>query len=405
VYPDSLAALGVCRGLGPHGIAVSVVSTDRTSPAQYSRYARRVACPRGADAESVVGVLVDVARGAADRPVLYLTDDASLMAIEPHRSRLEAWYRFPHAPWPVLETVLLKDRLYRALEGVVPVPKTREPERVEELGDVARELGWPIILKPRLRCLSDAPAGGQFEKVFGGKAIRARSMAELEAAFRAAREHGFPMLVQEEVPGPVSSLYSVGLYATRRGEVPAAFTSQKLGQVPPDFGDGLVVKAVWAPQVVPLAAAAVRALGYYGMADIEFKLDARTGEYKLLDINPRPWLWMNLPAACGVNLAHAAYLDALDRPVDPRAFEQRDFTTRWVSVRGLLVHVARSLARGRVPHGLVDALRRFRGRRVGPFLTRDDLLVRMFVSPGYWWEFARSLTLGLRHSWALGQGR
>lgn len=405
VYPDNLAALGVCRALGPRGVPVTVVSTDRISPAQYSRYARRVAGPRGADAAGVVDFLVALGRRHGGRPVLYLTDDASLVALQPHRARLETAYRLPQSGWPVLETVLVKDRLYRALDGVVPVPRTRVPRDAGELADIGRDLGFPLIVKPLLRCLGEGESSPPFEKVFGGKALRARSAGELQAAYAATRARGFPVLVQEEVPGPVTALYSVGLYATAAGEVPAAFTSRKLGQVPPDFGDGLVVEAVRAPQVIPLAAAAVRRLGYHGMADIEFKLDPRTGEYKLLDINPRPWLWINLPTACGVNLPYAAYLDALGQPVDAAAFEQRDFATRWVSVRGVLVHVVRTVLRGRAPRGLLDVLRRFRGRRVGPFFTPDDVLVRMFVSPAYWWAWARAVTGGLRHAAALGQGR
>ena len=222
-----------------------------------------------------------------------------------------------------------------------------------------------------------------------------RTAADLTAAYRAARAHGFRVVVQEEIEGPISALHSVGLYATA-DDVVAAFTSQKLGQVPADFGDGLIVQAIWAPDLVPLAAKAVRHFGYRGMADIEFKWDSRAGVYKLLDINPRPWL-RSTPHRCGVNLPYAAYLDALGRPVEPSAFVQRDFRTRWISVRGLVIHLVRSLVAGRPTDTLRTLDTHFRGPRVGPLLSRDDLLFRMFLNPTYWRESFRQLAQGLHH--------
>jgi predicted ATP-grasp superfamily ATP-dependent carboligase len=307
----------------------------------------------------------------------------------------------------VLEAVLLKDRLYRSLEGVVPVPRTAVPEDESDLARAAESVGFPAILKPVLRCLGESATPESFvpfEKVFGDKAMRVRTAAELTSAYRAARAQGFRMVVQEEIEGPISTLHSVGLYATA-GDVVAAFTSRKLGQVPADFGDGLIVQAVREPDLVPVATRAVRHFGYRGMADIEFKWDARAGVYKLLDINPRPWLWINLPTACGVNLPYAAYLDALDRPVERREFAQRDFETRWISTRGLCIHLVRSLLAGHPQETVRTVLANFRGPRVGPLLNRDDLLVRMFLSPTFWRESLRRLAQGVQHLHAAPQVR
>lgn len=400
VYPDNLGALGVCRGLGVHGVPVTILSSDRSAPGQYSRYGRRVACPPKSDPLRFVDFLVDLARSERERPVLYLTDDAATVLVHRHRELLERWYRFTVSPWTVLETVLLKDRLYQALEGVVPVPHTRMPADEAGLAEAGEAVGYPAIVKPLLRCLTDGEDLGHppFEKTFGSKAVRVHGLDELRATYRKARAAGFPVLVQEEIPGPISALRSVGLYATRRSEVAAAFTSEKLSQVPADFGDGLIVKAVSAPELIPLAARVVHHFGFYGMADIEFKWDPRAGVYKLLDINPRPWLWMNLPTACGVNLAHAAYLDAVGEPIRRADFVQLDFETRWVSLRGILVHLVRSLRAGRAREALVSCLANIRGRRVGPLFSPQDLLVRMFLSPLFWWESLRYVGHGL---WSL----
>lgn len=399
IYPDNLAALGVCRGLGVEGIPVTVLSSDRTAPGQYSRYARRLACPAQADEAEFIEFLLRFGQ-AHQRyaPILFLTDDNAIVTVHRHREILERWYRFPMAPWSVLRRLMLKDHLYRSLDGVVPLPHTRFPKDESELADAVREIGGSILVKPLLRCLtgSSDTNGLPFEQCFGSKAIRVRTLGELTDAYRAACARGFQVVVQEEIEGPISSLYSLGLYATRQGEVAAAFTSQKLGQVPPDFGDGLVVKAVQARELIPLGERVIRHFGYYGMADVEFKWDARAGVYKLLDINPRPWLWINLPTACGVNLSYAAYLDTVGRPIDPGVFVQRDFETRWVSIRGLLIYVIRSFGTGWRCKELLPVLRQFWGKRVGPLFCTKDLLFRMFLSPMYWRDSFLQASRGIR---------
>jgi predicted ATP-grasp superfamily ATP-dependent carboligase len=390
VYPDNLGALGVCRALGVHGVPVTVVATHGSTPGQYSRYAHRVLRSSGARAPSMVAFLSELGREFSRPPVLFLTSDAALMAISPHQGVLERWFRFPSAPWPVLRQLMLKDRLYEGLAGVVPVPRTLVPSDEDELAAAGKTIRYPAVVKPLLRCLTDSPRPGgmPFERCFGAKAVRVTTWTELRDAYVSARASGFPVLVQEEIEGPSSALYSLGIYMTRAGQAAASFTAQKLAQVPADFGDALIVRAARAPELAALGARALAHFGYHGIADIEFKWDPRAGVFKLLDVNPRPWPWIHLPTACGVNLPYAAYLDALDRPVAGDHFVQRDFDIRWLSTSGLLTFTARSLRAGR-PHRLLRVLRHAGRARVGGLVGFGDPLVRMFASPTYWSDCLR----------------
>ena len=53
---------------------------------------------------------------------------------------------------------------------------------------------------------------------------------------------------------------------------------------------------------------------------VEFS-DPRDGRFKLMEINPRLWLWHGLAAALGVDFARIAYLDLLDRRGAPLSTE------------------------------------------------------------------------------------
>ncbi len=51
--------------------------------------------------------------------------------------------------------------------------------------------------------------------------------------------------------------------------------------------------------------------------EIEYKLDARDGLYKLLDVNPRTWGSHSIGRAAGVDFAFLLFCDQLRQPVMP----------------------------------------------------------------------------------------
>ena len=52
------------------------------------------------------------------------------------------------------------------------------------------------------------------------------------------------------------------------------------------------------------------------MFSAEFKLDPRDGRFKLLEVNTRPWWYVDFAARCGVDVCTMAYRDALGEGVD-----------------------------------------------------------------------------------------
>ena len=60
-----------------------------------------------------------------------------------------------------------------------------------------------------------------------------------------------------------------------------------------------------------------------GMVEVEFKYDQRDQQYKLLDINVRPWGWHTLCIACGLDFPYMQYCAAIGQeqtspPATPR---------------------------------------------------------------------------------------
>jgi predicted ATP-grasp superfamily ATP-dependent carboligase len=122
------------------------------------------------------------------------------------------------------------------------------------------------------------------------------------------------VVVQEWTEGPDSSIYFCLQYIDAQGEVTASFTGHKVRSWPPQVGG----TASCAP--APEAHAALSALttkffrdaGVTGMAAMEYKRDARTGAFRMVEPTVgRTDYQAEVATLNGVNLPHAAYCGAL----------------------------------------------------------------------------------------------
>ena len=299
-WVNGLAAI---RSLGRAGIEVLALDYRQSPLGFRSRYAKPVRVPDPADDESgFVSAVVEAGPG-----VVFPTHDPPLNALARNRARLDG-FLLPFPDWSVLEAIQDKrHQLETARAAGVDIPLTAYPKTAAEARGAAEEVGLPVLVKPQ--------HPDRFKRLFGRQAFRCESVAELDNAYRQAEPFG-PM-VQELVPGRDDELYSLGSYLSADGEALGLFSGRKLKQVPPLIGTCRVGEAVWVQDVVDSGLRLLRALGFHGISQVEFKRDPRDGRYKLMEVNPRLWQWHGLAAACGVDLPLIAYRDLTGEQVEP----------------------------------------------------------------------------------------
>jgi D-aspartate ligase len=290
-WVNGLAAI---RSLGRGGIRVLAVDHRPSALGFRSRYAERFVCPDPHEDEARFIAFIRALGPVAVFP----THDESLNAIARHLPALDVLAPFP--AWDVLEQVQSKrSQLEHAISAGVAVPETRYPASATEARAAGQELGLPVLLKP------EQPIG--FKQRFRRQAFRCESLADAETAYARAEEFG-PM-VQELVPGGDEALFTVGSYISQDGRPLGVFSGRKLRQTPRGIGTCRVGEAVWVDETVDAALALLRAFGYFGLSQVEFKRDPRDGRFKLMEINPRLWQWHGLASACSVDLPLIAYAD------------------------------------------------------------------------------------------------
>ena len=316
-WVNGLAAI---RSLGRHGLRVLAVDHRSWALGYRSRYAERTLAPDPATHEKAfVEAVAALAEQAGDDTVpVFPTHDEYLNALARHVEELPVSLRFPFPSWSDLEAIQSKRHQLDVAESVgVPTPGTRHPRSKEEAVAVGSDLGYPVLVKP------SAPEG--FRRQFGRQAFRCDTQEELEEAFDLAAS--FEPMVQEFIPGGDDELYSLGSYLNREGEPLGLFSGRKLRQTRSSMGTCRVGEAVWVDEVVDEGLRFLRALGFHGLCQVEFKRDPRDGRYKLMEINPRLWQWHGLAAACGVNLPWIAYQDLVGDPPEP--VRMRSEGKRW----------------------------------------------------------------------------
>lgn len=304
--------LGIVRSLGRRGVPVCVID-DEMSIARYSRYCTRFAKVGALREErKIVDTLMETAeRLGLEGWVLYPTREELVAAISLNREELKRHYRVPTPAWSSVQWAWDKRNTYRLAQEVgIPIPATYYPETVEDLAALD-QVRPPFVIKPAIK--------ENFVYATKAKAWRANSHAELRELFAqaAALTGRGEIMVQEMIPGGGAQQFSYCAFF-RDGEALGKLVARRRRQHPLEFGRASTyVETVDLPVLEEYSERFLRACGYYGLVEVEYKLDARDQQYKLLDVNARTWGFHSIGASAGVDFSYLQFADQAGLPVEP----------------------------------------------------------------------------------------
>jgi D-aspartate ligase len=352
--------LGIARSLGERGIPVLGLSSRRWIFGNFTRYARILVSPDSRlEPEALVVFLLGLGKKLSSRAIIFPTRDDDLIFLDRFRAELEPYFSIVAADAEPLEACLDKSQTAAwAQRAGVAAPKCWTVRQREDIDAVAREASYPCVLKPL--SAHHWRRAGNWQLVGSRKAIAAGSEAELRAQYQTIAQADERAIVQEMIPGGDENLLITACYLDRKSQWVAAFNTRKLVQVPEGLGTGCIVESVHRPELFAPAETLLRAMGFQGVAEVEFKWDARDGQYKLIEVNPRPWDQHRLGNACGVDLIFAAYCDhaGLPAPRLPNPMPGR----KWVAEDTFFLTTLRMLWRR--DRRLYSLFSRARGKRI-----------------------------------------
>lgn len=267
----------------------------------YRPVALRHADPQPEQLESILETL------ALEEAVLLPCSDDWLRAVASLPARIAACFPSSTPGSHNVETMVDKWKFAQLLSSLrVPHPRTRILSSAAEFDELTGIEG--AILKP----ISSV----EFAARYGVKGYIAESGDQARSLLQRLE---FPILVQEFIPGPPDAGYFLDGFRDRKGEIKGLFARRRLRMFPPRLGNSTFVASVPLNELQSAVFSLeylLEQIRYRGIFSAEFKLDPRDQTFKLIEVNARPWWYVEFAARCGVDVCSMAYRDALDLPVE-----------------------------------------------------------------------------------------
>ena len=351
---DQRSALATVRSLGRHGVQVLTGDVSFATLAGSSKFSvSAVTYPDPGDAPAAfVDAIINIIKLNDITVIMPMTDVTTMLLIH-HRAAL-APAKLGCASVDSYETLTDKINLMQlASELGIAVPKARVANSAAEVLHIARELPFPLVLKPaRSRYMSDG-------KVHSTRVRIANDLEELLAILSESPwlEH-IPALVQQYVAG-----YGAGVFALSSDSGAVAwFAHRRLREKPPTGGVSVLCESV------PVDAAMQRhaqylltAARWVGPAMIEFRV-GNDGVPYLMEVNGRFWGSLQLSINSGIDFPWLWYELLLGKATDLNIGYRTGRRLRWLlgDLDNLIIQLkAQRSPRPKKAKAIADFLRSF----------------------------------------------
>jgi len=176
----------------------------------------------------------------------------------------------------------------------VPIPKTYFVDNLEQIEKILPELKFPVIIKVRKE-----------ENILPSKrhiiVYKKENFIQSYKNLHSLQE--FP-IIQEYIKGKGIGFF--GLY-DKNSHVKALFCHERLREYPITGGPSTLCKSIYDEKLIKYGKKILDELRWQGVAMVEFKKEYSTGEYKLMEINPRFWGSLPLAIEAGVDFPYLLY--------------------------------------------------------------------------------------------------
>ncbi|MCL2455148.1 MAG: carboxylate--amine ligase [Micrococcales bacterium] len=292
-----------------------------------SLIAATVVVPGLEDPEVLMETLERVAAQHPDRTLVLLTNtDWYVRAVVDDAERLSKRYLLPYCSAEALEQVGNKDKFAQVCERLgIPTPATVPVDIAALRADGGRDaivalkvdLDFPVVAKPA------STAQYEYLTMDGKQKVdHLATRADLDDLLGRLLDAGYEgtFLVQDIIPGDETHMRSLTVYRDTRGKITMLASGQVLLEehAPGMIGNPAAILTMPYDDAADATRRILDEIGYVGFADVDFKLDPRTGQHVYFEMNPRIGRNNYFVTATGASPARAVVADLVEgRSPDP----------------------------------------------------------------------------------------
>lgn len=302
IIEGHVQGLANVRALGVMGIPVIVVDKNNCI-ARYSKYCKKFfKCPDYTTEDFIVFLIELGKTEKLNGWVLFPSNDHIVYNLSKNKETINSVYKTVLPDLKTLMKIYDKYELIKSAEQKsIPVPATLSLDELENETDYKKKLTYPLLLKGR--------NGLTFYKAAGKKVFVVNNDNELKHTVNLliSKIDRTNIILQEIIPFNDSrDVWSFTGFAVN-GETKAFWIGTKLREHPAKFGTATMAVSTYNEGVEKSGKQLIEMLNYTGVCEIEFIRDNRDGSFKLIEINPRTWLWLALARYCGVDFTKYIY--------------------------------------------------------------------------------------------------
>jgi predicted ATP-grasp superfamily ATP-dependent carboligase len=311
-------ALNVTRSLGRNGIEVTAGSCNKHAISFYSKYCTHKfihSNPQENETQFIKDLIEELRIGNYD--VMLPLGGYETNVISIHRGELSRYVRIPLVRHEALEIANDKGKtLNVAMKNGISCPKTLFVKNVDEVERIKRDLTYPVVIKP--------------QQSSGSKGLAyIDSPDNLVSTYKRLSNYYSDFLIQDYIPHG-GDTFGLGALFNDKSEPRAVFIHRRIREYPITGGPSTMRISVENPEIIEQGVKLLKALDWYGIAMVEFKVDPRTDRPVLMEINPRFWGSLNLAIMSGVDFPYLLYRMAIEGDIEPIMKYRLNVKGRWL---------------------------------------------------------------------------
>lgn len=324
--------LSVIRCLGIHGIPVTAIDYGtKGTYGFHSKYCSEtlVGPHYKEDPEGLADFLMEYAKKQKYPPVLFPCADPYVEFMDNHLMTLREYFLIPQTEQGLYTKTMNKGTLHPlAAEHGIAVPETLAMDQENLMEKVDQMIGYPCLVKP----VDSHPFVSRFRK----KLFKVHHQKELSASLKMAEDAGLEVIVQRMIPGFDDHMHTFDAHLNQQAKVTHWVTCQKFRQYPINFGASVYTQQKYVPELYDIGAKFLEGIKFKGFAEIEFKKDAHTGKFYLIEVNVRTTNLNSLLLKTGINFPYTAYKELTGDPEEPRAVTRDTNLVFWYAYEDFL---------------------------------------------------------------------
>ena len=311
----SLASLAIARSLGKKGFEVHCGEEFKTNLTFFSRYVKKriVYSSPEKQSEQFLDELLKLVKKERYNMIIPVRDAITLLLAK-YKDEILKYTNLYLADYETIKKFRDKGETVKlAMKCNIPCPETYYPEEMN-IKEIKNHIVYPVLIRSRIssgaRGISYVNSSDKFD----------------EAYYLIKKDYGEPM-IQEYVSKKKYCTACI-LLDGASNEI-ATFIYERVKEYPISGGPTVVGISCNNTTIKEYAMELLKEAKWVGAAEVEFIIDS-DGTPKLLEVNPRFWMPLNLSIKSGVDFPYLLYKLANGEMVEPIKFYKLGVMYRWV---------------------------------------------------------------------------